>query len=181
MADKANPKISIWSRLLAWAFLLGLLWLVAIQLANSQRGVVRRGELAPELTLTTFAGEEISSQDLAGKVVVINIWASWCKPCEQEAEALQAAWELYEGRGDVVFLGVDYVDTEDEALAYLERFAITYPNGPDLQSRIYYAFRARGVPETFIINKLGEVAFVKIGPFVDLNEITAAIDLLLEP
>jgi cytochrome c biogenesis protein CcmG/thiol:disulfide interchange protein DsbE len=118
---------------------------------------------------------------MAGKVVLVNFWASWCKPCEQEAEELQTAWELYADRGDVLFLGVDYVDTEREALAYLERWKITYPNGPDLGTQIYTAFRARGVPETVIINKLGEVAIVKIGPFQDLDEITAAVDRLLDP
>jgi cytochrome c biogenesis protein CcmG/thiol:disulfide interchange protein DsbE len=113
-------------------------------------------------------------------VVVLNIWASWCKPCEQEAAHLQQAWELYEDRGDVLFLGLAYVDTERESLAYLERFDITYPNGPDLGTNIYTAFRARGVPETFVINKLGEVAAIKIGPFVDLAEITTMVDRLLE-
>lgn len=181
MAEKEERQTSIWGRLLAWALLLGLLGLVAVQLGRSQRGVLTRGEPAPPFTLTTFEGTEIGSEEMAGKVVLVNFWASWCKPCEQEAEALQTAWERYESRGDVLFLGVDYVDTEKEALAYLERWDITYPNGPDLGTQIYYAFRARGVPETFIINKLGEIAFVKIGPFQDLEELTAVVDRLLEP
>jgi cytochrome c biogenesis protein CcmG/thiol:disulfide interchange protein DsbE len=167
-------------RILAWGFLLGLLALVGLQLLESQRGVLTRGEPAPEFELTTFDGETIDADDMAGKVVLVNFWASWCKPCEQEAEALQVAWENYADRGDVVFLGVDYVDTKDEALAYLDRWGVTYPNGPDIASSIYLAFRARGVPETFVINKLGEVAFVKIGPFLTLEEITSVIDRLLE-
>lgn len=176
-----KPKSSIWGSVLAWVFLLGLLALVAAQLRSAQRGVLTRGEPAPEFMLTTFEGETIGPEDMAGKIVLVNFWASWCKPCEQEAEALQTAWEMYEDRGDALFLGVDYVDTEKEALAYLERFGITYPNGPDIGTAIYHAFRARGVPETFIINDLGEVAFIKIGPFESLDEITAEIDLLLEP
>ncbi|MCL5429181.1 MAG: TlpA family protein disulfide reductase [Chloroflexi bacterium] len=181
MFAKKSKTISSWGAVFAWAFLAGLLALVAIQLNSAQRGVLTRGEPAPEFTLTTFEGEVIGPENLVGKVVLVNFWASWCKPCEQEAAALQSAWELYEPRGDVLFVGVDYADTQNEALAYLKRFAITYPNGPDLGIRIYYAFRARGVPETFIINKLGEVAFVKIGPFESLDEITMAIDRLLEP
>jgi cytochrome c biogenesis protein CcmG/thiol:disulfide interchange protein DsbE len=179
MIDK--PKTSFWGKVLAWGLLIALLSLVALQLRNSQRGVLTRGEPAPEFTLTTFDGQQITNADLAGKVVLINFWASWCLPCEQEAAELQEAWELYESRGDVLFIGIDYVDTEKEALAYLEKFEITYPNGPDMGTAIYHSFRARGVPETFIINKLGEVAMVKIGPFVSLEQITAAIDLQLEP
>lgn len=171
---------SFWGRVLAWGFLLVLLSLVAAQLVESRRGILTRGEPAPEFTLTTFDGGVYGPAEMAGKVVLVNMWASWCLPCEEEAEDLQTAWELYEGRGDVLFLGVDYVDTEKEALAYLERWGITYPNGPDTGSQIYATFRGRGIPETYIINKLGEVAHVKIGPFLSLEEITSVIDLLLE-
>jgi cytochrome c biogenesis protein CcmG/thiol:disulfide interchange protein DsbE len=176
-----SKRTSLWGNVLAWIFLVGLLVLVGLQLVKAQKGVLTRGEAAPEFSLTTFGGETIQPAEIEGKVVLVNFWASWCKPCEQEAEALQSAWEQYAERGDVLFLGVDYVDTENEALAYLDRFGITYPNGPDLGTNIYHSFRARGVPETFIINKLGEIAFVKIGPFEGLYEITSAIDRLLEP
>ena len=141
------------------------------------------GKLVPTFNLPSllYPGKRFTHKNLRGHMVILNIWASWCKPCEQEAEALQTAWLQYEGRGDVLFLGVDYVDTEKEALAYLDRWDISYPNGPDLGTQIYTAFRARGVPETFIINKMGEVAYVKIGPFQGIDEITSVIDRLLEP
>ncbi len=181
MSKKKNIKTSGWGRALAWLLLLGLLALVAVQLRNSLRGMLTRGEKAPAFMLTTFDGQTIDSADFAGKVVLVNIWASWCKPCEQEAPFLQQAWEQYADRGDVLFLGIDYVDTEKQALSYLDRFDITYPNGPDLGTNIFHAFRAQGVPETFVINKLGEVAAVKIGPFTTLDEITAIIERLLTP
>ncbi len=135
---------------------------------------------APAFILTTFGNEEIDYADLAGKVIVINFWASWCKPCEQEAADLQTAWEEYAPAGDVVFLGVDYVDTETEARAYLEKFGITYPNGPDLGTRISQSFRIQGVPETYFIDRTGQLTFVKKGPFLSLSEIRAIIDPLLE-
>jgi cytochrome c biogenesis protein CcmG, thiol:disulfide interchange protein DsbE len=58
----------------------------------------------------------------------------------------------------VVFIGVDYVDTEKEALAYIEEFDITYLNGPDVATRISQAYNIQGVPETFFVAKNGEVA-----------------------
>jgi cytochrome c biogenesis protein CcmG/thiol:disulfide interchange protein DsbE len=180
MPEETKKPTPIWGRLLAWALLMGLLALVAVQLRASLQGVLTRGEQAPDFSLTTFDGQTITKADLEGKVVLLNIWASWCLPCEQEAAHLQQAWELYEARGDVMFLGIAYVDTEKESLAYLERFGITYPNGPDLGTNIFLAFRAQGVPETFVINRLGEVASVKIGPYTNLEEITAVIDRLLE-
>lgn len=180
MTEDKKPKSGRLGKILAWLFVAGLLFMLAVQLQRTQRGVLGSGEGPPQFILETFEGEEISNEDLKGKIVLVNFWASWCKPCEQEAAELQIAWEQYENRGDAVFLGVDYVDTTNEALEYIERFGITYPNGPDLGTRISQTFRIRGVPESFFLNRDGEVAYVKIGPFNDLKEITDQIDLLLE-
>jgi cytochrome c biogenesis protein CcmG/thiol:disulfide interchange protein DsbE len=166
--------------LAAWIGIFALLALLAFGLLRNQEGPVTVGETVPNFTLTTFGGEQISLADLQGKVVVLNFWASWCKPCEEEAADLETAWRMYEPRGDVVFLGVDYVDTETEAMEYLEKFDITYPNGPDLRTKISQAFRIRGVPETYIIGKDGKLAAFKISPFISLAEIQGMIDPLLE-
>lgn len=169
-----------WGRVLVWVGLLGLLTLLALGLRRAQQGPVTIGDQVPNFSLTTFDGQQIDLVELEGKVVVLNFWASWCKPCEQEAADLEAAWRFYQDRGDVVFLGVDYVDTEPEARAYLEKFGITYPNGPDLRTRISQAFRIRGVPETYFIDQNNELAHVQIGPFSSLAQIRSVVDSLLE-
>ena len=94
---------------------------------------------------------------------MINFWASWCPPCREEAPYLESTWRKYKDRG-VVFIGVDYADTRKEALAYIEEFDITYPNGPDIGTRISQAYRIRGVPETFFVDKRGQLRGVHIGP-----------------
>lgn len=174
--ERTRPQ---WGRVLVWVGLMGLLVILALGLKRSQQGPVSVGDRVPNFTLTTFDGAQINLEDLQGKVVVLNFWASWCKPCEQEAADLEAAWRFYKPRGDVVFLGVDYVDTEPEALAYLKKFDITYSNGPDLGTRISQAFRIQGVPETYIIDQQNVLRFVQIGPFTSLEQIKAAIDPLL--
>ncbi|MFC1922817.1 TlpA family protein disulfide reductase [Chloroflexota bacterium] len=184
----ATPKkrVSIFGKdfsigaLVAWIAVFALLALMAVGLLRNQEGPVTVGEIAPEFTLNTFDGEQISLNDLDGKVVVLNFWASWCKPCEEEAAELETAWRIYQPRGDVVFLGVDYVDTETEANNYLEKFDVTYPNGPDLRTQISQAYRIRGVPETYIIGKDGKLAAFKISPFISLGEIQGMIDPLLD-
>jgi cytochrome c biogenesis protein CcmG/thiol:disulfide interchange protein DsbE len=168
-----------WGRILVWVGVLALLAILALGLRRSQQGPITVGDTVPNFVLTTFDGGTINLTDLKGKVVVLNFWASWCKPCEQEAADLEAAWRFYQPGGKVVFLGVDYVDTEPEALAYLEKFDITYPNGPDLRTRISQAFRIRGVPETYIIDKNNVLRSVQIGPYSSLSQIQGMIDPLL--
>ncbi len=145
----------------AWAILFALLAMIAVQLYRTTLGQVSSGS-APGFALTTFDGQEISLESLRGQVVVVNFWASWCKPCEKEAPELEAFYRAYKDRG-VVVLGVDYVDTETEARAYLNEFGITYPNGPDLGTRISQAYRIKGVPETFVIDRNGQLVSTIIG------------------
>lgn len=98
-------------------------------------------------------------------------------PCRQEARTLEALWQEYRDQ-DVVFVGVAYVDTETESRAFLEEFGITYPNGPDLGTRISQTYRIRGVPEKFFIDKHGRVRGLVIGP-VPEAELRQRIEALL--
>lgn len=164
-----------WVAVAIWVGLFALLAVLGIGLVRTQQGPVGVGAMVPSFTLTTFGGEAVPIEDLRGQVVVINFWASWCKPCEQEAAELEQAHQQFKDDG-VVFLGVNYVDTETEALAYLEKFGITYVNGPDLRTRISQAFRIRGVPETYVIRPDGIIDSVKIGPYSSLQEIVDAVE-----
>jgi len=174
-----KQKKSPLGQILIWGAVVLLLGIVAIQLNKSQQGSVQVGDTAPAFVLTTFEGEEINTADLTGKVILVNFWASWCNPCELEAADLQNAWTLYKEGGQVVFLGVDWTDTETEALAYMQKFGITYPSGPDYGTRISQAYRTTGVPETYVIDGAGNLAFVKKGPFTSLQEIIGVIEPLL--
>jgi len=167
-------------KILLWGGLAILLVFLSIGLYRSQQGQVSNGEKAPEFELISFSGETHQLADYRGSVVVLNFWASWCESCKPEAKDLESAYQHYLNRGDVIFLGVDYVDTEPEALEYLEEFGITYPNGPDLRTEISQAYRVRGVPETFIIDQNGIIAHVQIGPYSSFEHIKSTIDPLLD-
>lgn len=182
----ASPRgVPLWAQVMIWSGLLGLLVILGIGLIRAQQGTIQRGDRVPNLTLTLYQGYEyngqaqISFDELRGKVVLVNFWASWCKPCEQEAAELQQAWEYYQPSGEVVFLGVDYVDTETDARIYLKKFKVTYPNGPDLGTRLSQRFRIKGVPETYILDRNGVVQYVKVGPFQSVEEIRSVIDQIL--
>jgi cytochrome c biogenesis protein CcmG/thiol:disulfide interchange protein DsbE len=111
---------------------------------------------APAFELKTFEGQTIRLAGLSGKPVVLNFWASWCQPCRQEAPILQAVWEQYRTQ-NLYVIGVDYVDTEPEAKKYMQEFKITYPNGPDVGTRVSQAYHITGVPETYFITRDGKL------------------------
>ena len=181
----ARRGVPLWVQIIIWIGLLGLLVMVGVTLNKRQQGTVQPGDVIPDFTLPLFSGyeyagrAEIKLSELRGKVVVLNFWASWCKPCEQEAAELQQAWEYYQSTEQVVFLGVDYVDTEPEARVYLQKYGISYPNGPDMGTRISQLFRTTGVPETYFIDKTGVLRYVQVGPFSSLAQIQAQIEQLL--
>jgi cytochrome c biogenesis protein CcmG/thiol:disulfide interchange protein DsbE len=182
-SSAAEPAPRPWTgrlaRLGAFVVVFLVLGVLGWGLNRTRSGPIASGQ-APDFTLTGFDEKSVTLHDLRGQVVIVNFWASWCPPCREEAAYLERTWRDYQGRG-VVFLGVDWVDTEKEALAYIAEFNITYFNGPDLGTRIAQAYRIRGVPETFFIDKNGQVRWVKVGPLYP-PEIEDKIDeLLAEP
>jgi cytochrome c biogenesis protein CcmG, thiol:disulfide interchange protein DsbE len=176
----APQRLPVYAVVLSFAGLLVFLGLIAWGLRRTQEGPIVIGQKVPPFTLTTFEGQELKTVDYPGKVVVINFWASWCKPCEEEAAALEQAWQKYKPDGKVVFLGIDYVDTEPQALAFLKKFTVTYPNGPDLRTAVSQLFRITGVPETYILDREGRLQYAKKGPFQSVDEITSVVDGLLK-
>lgn len=165
--------------IIAFALIIGLLAILGWRLVKVNSGQVSSGK-APDFTITSFEGETITLSELRGQVVIINFWASWCPPCREEAPYLEATWRKYKDQG-VIFIGVDYVDTESKALAYIDEFDITYFNGPDVGTRISHDYNMQGVPETFYVAKNGDLHGLKVGPLFP-PELDEVIDeLLAEP
>jgi cytochrome c biogenesis protein CcmG/thiol:disulfide interchange protein DsbE len=167
------------ARSIAYGLVLGLLALLAWGLVQADSGPRDAGQ-APDFTLTGFDGQSVTLSELHGQVVVVNFWASWCPPCREEAAYLERTWRAYRDRG-VVFIGVDWVDTEKEALAYIDEFDITYLNGPDIGTRIAQVYRIQGVPETFFVDKAGRLRGVHIGPLYPSELDNRIEELLAEP
>ena len=135
------------------------------------------GKPAPLFTLTLFDGSVLRLVDLPGKVVFVNFWASWCVPCREEAPALEAASRTYRPQ-DVVFVGINIQDKAPDARAFLDEFGITYPNGIDHGSKIAVDYGVYGIPETFIIDRAGRIAYKQIGAITP-TMIAAVLDQTL--
>jgi cytochrome c biogenesis protein CcmG, thiol:disulfide interchange protein DsbE len=175
-----------WILILFGVGLLALLVLLGLGLFKNQHPILTIGSKVPNFSLTLFdkypyqGTNQVRLSDLKGKVVVVNFWASWCVTCADEAAYVQAAWQQYKPAGEVVFLGVDYTDVDAKALAYLESYGITYPNGPDLGTRIAPIFNQNiAMPETYVIDQQGVLQYEQIGPFQSTAEILSIIDPLL--
>jgi cytochrome c biogenesis protein CcmG, thiol:disulfide interchange protein DsbE len=173
----ANPRaVAIWRAVIVSILVLfvGLLTLRLIQTNISEH---RAAGMAPEFEFTTFEGETIRLANLEGKGVVLNFWASWCDPCREEADLLEQTWRREQTNG-IIFLGLDYLDQEPAAKAYLAEYDITYPNGPDLQSKIARRYGIKGVPETFFIAPDGRIVDTVIGPLLNEADLNRRLDLI---
>lgn len=118
---------------------------------------------APRFSLPTLAAPEqtLSSQDLRGKVWVLNVWASWCEACRQEHPQLLA----FAKRAGVPIYGLNYKDQRDAALDWLNRFGNPYTQSlSDSEGLAGIDYGVYGVPETFVIDKAGVIRHKQIGP-----------------
>ncbi|MFQ5846897.1 MAG: TlpA family protein disulfide reductase [Candidatus Methylomirabilales bacterium] len=137
-------------------------------------------KLAPDFSLSLLDGGTLRLQDLRGRPVVVNFWASWCYPaCWNEAPRLEAAWRRYKDR-DLMVVGIVYQDTENNAKDFIQEHGKTFPNGMDRKSRIAIEYGVYGVPETFFINREGKIAHKHIGE-ISMDTLLAQIEQLLSP
>ncbi|MEL7432473.1 MAG: TlpA disulfide reductase family protein [Chloroflexota bacterium] len=150
---------------------------MGIQLFNQNQGRPLPGDRAPSFAVTTYDGEEITLDSLEGQIVVLNLWASWCGPCHEEADDFQAIYEDYQADG-VVVLGVNWLDIDSDALEFVDQYSLTYPNAPDFGERVYEAYNVQGMPETFVIGRDGIVVETLIGG-TNYDQLSRAIDTAL--
>lgn len=141
---------------------------------------------APALTLPVLVsgpglpavGKDASLSDLKGRVVVLNLWASWCDPCKEESPVLEQLWKANRAKG-VVVLGVDIQDLSSDARAFIREYGLTYPSLRDGTDDAKAALEATGVPETYIIDRKGRIALHVAGPVSSASQLQGPLDQVL--
>lgn len=139
---------------------------IGFEEGNGSVLVVPAGERepAPELAGTTLDGDELSTADFAGQVIVLNVWGSWCAPCRSEAPALVAAAEELP---DVQFIGINTKDLDPApAQAFVRSFGVEYPNLYDPDGALLLGFGQvppKAIPSTLVIDESGRVAARMLG------------------
>ena len=126
---------------------------------------VEVGRAVPEYSAMTLAGDSVSLASQRSKVVLLNIWATWCHPCRTEIPELISLHDRYKERGfTVIGVTIDAEGSADAIKEFMEEFKMNFPVWHDPDERILTTFMAVGVPSTFLIDKQGVLLWRKLGP-----------------
>ena len=136
---------------------------------------VEIGAPVPAYATVALNGDSVSLASLKGKVVLFNIWATWCHPCRAEIPELRALHAKYRDRGlELIGVSVD-ADGNDEGIkSFMDEFKMTYPVWRDPDERVSTRFLAIGVPATYLIDRQGILRWRKTGPIAPNDTALAA-------
>jgi cytochrome c biogenesis protein CcmG/thiol:disulfide interchange protein DsbE len=166
---------------------LALIVLLAMKLVAAGAAVSKAptftltGKPAPDFTTQVYngaAGETIHLAALKGKPVVVNFFASWCSPCVEEAPILHAGWQKWAPQG-VVFVGIVYQDTQQNALDFARQYNISYAIGSDPNGDTAIAYGVTGVPESIFINRQG-IVVSKMYSALDSGSLDRSIQAIIQ-
>jgi cytochrome c biogenesis protein CcmG/thiol:disulfide interchange protein DsbE len=127
------------------------------------------GRMAPDFTLQTLDGGTFRLSEQRGKPVVLNFWATWCGPCQNELPAVQKAAAHF--GDDVVFVGVDQGEKADVVQSFADKLGLTFTIPMDGDGAVGYDYNVQGLPTTFFIDRHGVVKSLWMG---EMNSVTLA-------
>jgi|SRR5687768_2645525 len=125
---------------------------------------VEIGAPAPRYAALTLAGDSATTSSLAGKVVLLNVWATWCAPCRDEIPFLQSLYEKNRQGGlEIIGVSVDARGQEEAVRGFAKDFGMTYPIWRDPDERVQSLFLALGVPASYLIDRGGILRWRRLG------------------
>ena len=154
--------------------------LVAVWVARQRDRPVAAGFRAPDFAVTDEQGETVTMATYAGKVVLLNVWATWCGPCREEMPSMQRLYDRFSREDfEIAAISVDALPdrTDDQGnpggdpLAFARELGLTFPVLLDPSGKIQRTYRASKVPESFLIGRDG-VIYKKVAGSTDWNSPT---------
>jgi peroxiredoxin len=126
---------------------------------------LRSGAAAPDFELPSLSGHPEALAAYRGRVLFVNFWATWCAPCREEAPALQVLYERLRAEGFAVLaISIDDAGAREKVESFVRDLSLDFPVLLDADQRVYRAYQAYGVPETFLVDRDGRVVERFIGP-----------------
>jgi protein SCO1 len=135
------------------------------------------GHPAPTFTLATLASKDLQLASLHGKVVLLNFWATWCKPCKAELPRLSAWYQRLRSRGFVV-VGIDQQESAADVAGFVRRLHVPYPIVLDANGAVSDRYNITGTPTTLLLDRRGVIVEVHIGPIDDAYLATHVMPLV---
>ncbi len=159
-----------WGTLMVVTLSLGLIWTYlsrapsAASPGDTSPASPREGFNAPDFTLDRLDGGQVTLSHLRGKVVMVNLWASWCAPCRIEMPEIERVWQAYQDQGFVV-LGVDttFQDSEPDVVAFVRELKLTFPILLDRGGGTSNRYQLRALPSTFFVDRQGVIRSAVLG------------------
>jgi peroxiredoxin len=155
------------SRLTITAMALGILFLAfgIVWLNSSKYEPLTVGKVAPDFELPGLDDKTLRLSDFRGKVVFLNFWATWCKPCKEEMPSMEILYKNFEKDGLVVLaVSIDRVTTKKDIPPFVKSMNLTFPVLVDSWGQTDKRYKLMGVPETYIIDQQGVLREKIIGP-----------------
>jgi cytochrome c biogenesis protein CcmG/thiol:disulfide interchange protein DsbE len=179
-APEVSPRSARLVALTVGVVMLSLLALMIWGIGKRAEGTVGSVSVttrqAPPIAIPLLDGKPFDLAASRGTPAVVNFWASWCIPCEEEAATLEQVSRLYRDR--VTFIGVNVQDTEANARTFVSRYGVTYPNGQDQTGAIAVDYGMSGVPESYFVDRDGMLVKKWQGP-IEYARLRAYLDDLL--
>ena len=149
---------------LAATAILAVMFLV-VWLQSSKYEPLVVGKVAPDFQLPDLADKQLRLSDYRGKVVFLNFWATWCKPCREEMPSMEVLYKNFEKDGLVILaVSIDRVTTKKEIPPFVKGLNLTFPVLVDSWGQTDKRYKLMGVPETYIIDQQGILREKIIGP-----------------
>ena len=141
------------------------------------------GHPAPNFSLaipgSSTGKSELSLSDFKGKPIVLNFWASWCAPCKEELPLLENTWKRMQAQGkDVIFLGIDFEETNSTAISFLRQNNVTYPAVLDANGSVALKYGITSLPDTIFIDRNGTV-ISKVSREITAQALSSNLQLIL--
>jgi peroxiredoxin len=133
--------------------------------ASSRHSPVAAGKLAANFTLKNLNGEAVSLASLRGKIVFLNIWATWCAPCREEMPSIQSLYSTFKANKDFVVLAVSQDTDGGSVRPFVEQNHLRFTVLLDPRNEVGERYEVNGIPETFIIGRDGRIVAHHVGPY----------------